>query len=268
MQDRKLVGWLPSLMIVVLSCHLFILPVVIEAESDVLGGVDLLETHPSDQTAFTQGLELYQDQLVMGTGQYGESGIGWLDLETGIFHKTEALPAAYFGEGLTFTTEALWQLTWKEGTAFKRNPISFEVLAEFAYDGEGWGLAYDTERDVLWMSDGSDVLSVRDAQTFELLDQVSVHFDRMPVDYLNELEYVDGVLYANVWLTNQIVKINVEDGSVERMFDLTELIKQTDMTEAEREQLDVLNGIAHIEGQRFYLTGKWYPVIYEVELID
>lgn len=268
MQFRNIVQWLPALVVGFVSYHLFVTVAIVEAETDILGAVHLIETHPSDNEAFTQGLELYKGELIMGTGQYAQSAIGWLDLETGLFHEAEVLPQHYFGEGLTFTEDTLWQLTWKEETAFKRNPLTLEVMAEVSYEGEGWGLAYDIERDVLWMSDGSSVLSIRDPETFELLDQLAVSFGDMPVDNLNELEYADGALYANVWLTKQIVKINLESGAVETIFDLTELIKQTKMTDAEREQLDMLNGIAHIEEARFYLTGKWYPVIYEVELID
>lgn len=241
---------------------------VIQAETELSGDIKLIQTLLSDQAAFTQGLELYHDKLIMGTGLYGESAVGWVNLATGKYEVVETLPDNYFGEGITFTDSHLWQLTWKEHTAFKRDPQTFVVIEEVAYEGEGWGVAYDNEREVLWMSDGSEFLTLRDPETFDVLNELSVTFEGAPLDNINELEFVNGALYANIWQTNQIVKINVDNGEVEKVFDFTDIIESTEMSQEELDQLDVLNGIAHIEGQRFYITGKWYPVIYEVELFD
>lgn len=252
---------------IILLISLGVSPIV-HADTELSGDIKLVETLLSDNEAFTQGLELSDDKLVMGTGLYGESTIGWIDLDTGKYETVETLPDHYFGEGITFTETHLWQVTWRENTAFKRDSQTFAIVEKVDYESEGWGIAYDNEREVIWMSDGSEVLTVRDPDTFDELEKLSVTFEGVPLEDINELEFVDGALYANVWQTNQIVKINLDNGEVEKVFDFTEIIESTEMSEEEQDQLDVLNGIAHIEGQRFYITGKWYPVIYEVELLD
>lgn len=234
--------------------------------------INLLAVYPSDQSAFTQGLEIHPGlephQLLMGTGLYGESSIGILDLKSGEYQVIDALKEEYFGEGVTVTDEAIWQLTWKEGTAFKRDMESFDILEEVDYSGQGWGLAYDFERQQLWMSDGSSQLTVRNKETFEVLETVEVTYNKQAVAYLNELEYANGLIYANIWLTNQIVAINPANGNVEYIYNLSDLIDKVsdDYSEKITAQMDVLNGIAHLEDNIFYLTGKHYPYVLKVEL--
>lgn len=234
--------------------------------------INLLEVYPNDQSAFTQGLEVHPEmephQLLMGTGLYGESSIGVLDLKMGQYRVIDALEEKYFGEGLTVADEAIWQLTWKEGTAFKRDLKSFAVLEAVDYSGQGWGLAYDSDRQQLWMSDGSSQLTIRDKETFEVLNTIEVTYNQQAVTSLNELEFANGLIYANIWLTNKIVAINPADGQVEYIYDLSDLIEQVNHNYSEEitAQMDVLNGIAHLEDNIFYLTGKHYPYVLKVEL--
>lgn len=234
--------------------------------------INLLALYPSDQTAFTQGFEVHPElepqQLLLGTGLYGESSIGILDLETGEYQIIETLDKQYFAEGLTLTENAIWQLTWKEGTAFKRALNSFEVLETANYTGQGWGLAYDEKRQVLWMSDGTSQLSLRDPDSFDLLDTLEVTYKQQSIGNLNELEFANDMIYANIWLTDQIVAINPENGQIEQIYDLKALIEQVNQKFSAEEvaNMDVLNGIAHKENNVFYLTGKQYPYVLEVEL--
>lgn len=234
--------------------------------------IRLLEVYPSDQQAFTQGLEVHPDlkeqQLLLGTGLYGQSSVGILDINTGEYRAVENLEDQYFGEGLTLTEDAIWQLTWKEEIAFKRDLDSFEVIDTATYKGQGWGLAYDQGRDILWMSDGSDQLTLRDPDTFDVLGTLDVKFNGQAISHLNELEFANELIYANIWLSDQIVAINPADGNIENVYDLQALIEQVnqDFTTEQVAKMDVLNGIAHKENNIFYLTGKQYPYVLEVEL--
>lgn len=221
----------------------------------------------SDAKAFTQGLELNgKGDLILATGQYGNSSIGILDPNTGQYDRVDYLDSSYFGEGITFTDEALWQLTWKEETVFKRDPQSLNIIDKYYYEGEGWGLAYDPEQDVIWMSNGSDIIQQRSAGNFELLDSIAVKLDGRAVENINELEYANGYLYANVWYTNKIIAINLSTGEIDYQYDMTTLLTDN-LTANQMNSMDTLNGIAHIQGDRFYITGKYYPVLFEVELL-
>ncbi|MDO4432370.1 MAG: glutaminyl-peptide cyclotransferase [Aerococcaceae bacterium] len=225
--------------------------------------VELIATYPSDATAFTQGLEYHTEKgLLLSTGLYGESSIGYLNLETGEREQVQSLEARYFGEGITVMPDGIWQLSWKEQTAFLRDVETLEVLQTAHYVGEGWGIAYDDSRSVLWLSNGSSKLQQYHPQTFAKLESLSVTENGKPVEKLNELEYANGFLYANIWQTNRIVKIDLETGAVVASFDLSEWVEPLQLTNPN----DVLNGIAHIEGERFYITGKRYPVIWEMDL--
>lgn len=225
----------------------------------------LIDVHPSDAAAFTQGLEMHEDELLIGTGLYGQSYLGMVDLNDGNIEVIDELDEQYFGEGLTITPQYIWQLTWRENTAFKRDIDTLEIIEEVSYEGEGWGLAYDEDRDVLWMSDGSSVLEQRDPETFELIDAIDVKQNNVEIRNINELEYANGLIYANVWYTHNILAISPDSGEVEANYDLSSL-HQDYFSEEELAQIDTLNGIAHIEDNRFYITGKLYPVIFELEL--
>lgn len=237
-----------------------LLPLNVQAADNV----ELIERYTIKEPVFTQGFELVDDQLVLGTGLYGESEIGWLNLETGDYQVQDQLDETYFGEGLTATPDYLWQFTWQEGKAFKRSLEDLSVTEEIEFDGIGWGMAYDEKANVIWTSDGSSQLTKRDPETFEALDTLTITFNNHPIEQINELEYANGVLYANVWQTNKIIKLNLQDGQVEQIWDLTELVEELTFVDADPDR--VLNGIAHIEDNRFYVTGKLYPIIWEVEL--
>lgn len=230
--------------------------------------VNLIETLPYDNVLFTQGLEVDEaGNLVVSAGKYGQSQIGIWHPETDTFIQTDALAGDEFAEGITFTDNYLWQLTWQEGYALKRDPDSHQVLDRVPYEGEGWGLAYNSDDDVLYMSNGSDTIQVRDPDTFELLDIHQIASDE-PIDQLNELEFANKSIYANRWHRKEIVQINPSTWEVVQRYDVSEIIAETPIDPADRQKMDSLNGIAHKEGNQFYITGKFYPYIYLVELIE
>lgn len=224
---------------------------------------NVLETYPRDPEKFTQGLVWSDGDLFQSAGQYGESQLLENDLETGDVIQSVSLDEEYFAEGLTLVDDHLIQITWREGTAFVYDAATFEVVDTYSYEGEGWGLCYDGE--YLWMSDGSPNLFKRDAETFELLETIPVTLLGSPVSNLNELECVDGSVYANIWFQDYIVQIEPETGLAIGLIDARDLLPQ-----AERMQMDsgaVLNGIAYIpERDTFLLTGKLWPTIFEVQL--
>ncbi len=226
--------------------------------------VTVANTFPHDPEAFTQGLELHDGLLYESTGLYGRSDVRVTDLRTGEVQQRVALPEEFFGEGLTVVGDRIWQLTWREQVALLRDRETLEELDRVAYTGEGWGLCYDEPRDRLVMSDGSATLTFRDPETFAPLDTLKVHRQGRPVEMLNELECVGDTVWANVWLTDEIVAISVADGRVVAQADLSGLL-----TKAERERADVLNGIADIPGRNTMLvTGKLWPTVFEIRLDD
>lgn len=231
-------------------------------------GQTLEKVTPADPQLFTQGFELDKDgRLLLGSGMYGQSQLGILDPETGVFDSKVALDERVFGEGITRAPGGIWQLTWKAGQAFLYDPQSFTLLKQVTYPGEGWGLAYDADRQVLWMSDGSSKLFRRDPETFDLIGSLEVKdITGQPISQLNELEYAKGLVYANIWQTNHIVAINPETGQIVKDYDFTQILAALDLSPQQRQQMDVLNGIAYVEGDRFLVTGKYYPVVMEVIL--
>lgn len=225
---------------------------------------EVLATYPHDPTAFTQGLLLTNDHFYESTGLYGESSLREVVPETGEVLREVGLSPDLFAEGLTLVADRLIQITWQEGEALVYNADTFEQTDTLSYDGEGWGLCFDGE--ALLMSDGSASLTRRDPETFEVLDKTVVTLRGEPVEMLNELECVDGSVYANIWQSDTIVKI-AEDGRVTQEIDASGLL-----TEAERTQLGpnaVLNGIAYdTETETFFLTGKLWPKMLEVRFVD
>lgn len=225
--------------------------------------VEVLETLPHDTDAFTQGLEIVDGVLYEGTGQSGRSYVSATDFATGEELARVDLPAPLFGEGITVTDSSLWQLTWTDGVAFERDPVTLEERRTVEYEGEGWGLCHQAEQDRLVMSDGSSELTFRDPETFEAIGSVEVTAAGEPVTNLNELECVDGVVYANVWLTDEIVRIDPETGEVTGEIDASGLL-----TDEEAQAADVLNGIARVPGcDSFLITGKLWPHMFRVEFV-
>lgn len=225
----------------------------------------VLNTYPHDTNAFTQGLLLHEGVFYESTGRVGLSTLRKVEIETGEVLQSVDVPPPVFAEGLTLVAEAerLIQITWQSNEAYVYDLETFEKLETFTYEGEGWGICYDGES--LWMSDGSNILTERDPVTFEVLDTVEVLAWEQPVTMLNELECVDDVVYANIWQTDFIVRIDKATGTVTGLVDGSELL-----TVEQRQELEpgaVLNGIAwNPEDETFYLTGKLWPSVFEVRL--
>lgn len=219
----------------------------------VLGGI------PHDTTAWTQGLELDGSALYEGTGIAGASQVRELDPVTGEVRRVGATPNNYYGEGITVVGDRIWQLTWRDGVAVEWDKATLTPLREVPVAGEGWGLCADGTRVV--RSDGTDRLRFHDPATFAETGSVAVTRDGQPVGNLNELECVDGQVWANVWQTDSIVRIDPANGQVNTVVDAAGLWPgQTG------DRGKVLNGIAHIGGDEYLLTGKMWPSIYRVRL--
>jgi glutaminyl-peptide cyclotransferase len=223
--------------------------------------VEVVAEHPHDPQAFTQGLVVDGDRFYESTGDYGYSDVREVEIESGEVVREEPLPPSLFGEGLAQVDDRLIQLTWREHVARVYDRETLTMVDEFDYEGEGWGLCYDGER--LVMSDGSATLTFRDPDTFDEIGSVDVTADGEPVGRLNELECVDGQVYANVYTANDILVIDPEGGEVTASIDASGLLTPDEAAEA-----DVLNGIAHAgDGDTFFLTGKHWPTMFEVRFV-
>ena len=223
----------------------------------------VVAAYPHDPDAFTQGLVVSDGELYEGTGRTGQSTLRRVELETGAVLQSRDLPDDLFGEGVAVLDGRIYQLTWRNGLAFAYDRETFDPLQTFAYDGEGWGLTTDGER--LIMSDGSDKLVFRDPATFAVLGSVAVRDGTAPVSMLNELEYIDGQVWANVWQTDRIARIDPATGRVTGWLDLTDLLPADDRPE---DPDGVLNGIAYdARAERVFVTGKLWPALFEIELL-
>ncbi len=223
---------------------------------------EVLNVYPHDPDAFTQGLIFLDGNLYESTGLYGESTLRRVALETGEVLQKIDLSPDYFAEGLTVWEETLVQLTWREGTGFVYSLEDFSLLQRFTVPTEGWGLTQDGER--LIMSDGSDNLFFLNPETFQVNGSVGVTWQGEPIRRLNELEYIRGEVYANIWQTDDIIRIDPESGVVVGWIDLTGILPP----EVRAENTDVLNGIAYDpEKDRLFITGKFWPLLFEVKLI-
>jgi glutamine cyclotransferase len=222
----------------------------------------VLNSYPHDPGAFTQGLVMENNILYEGTGRYGQSSIRKVTLETGEIWQQVELSDEYFGEGITVFGDNLIQLTWQANTGFVYDKESLELIRTFDYPTEGWGITHDDTH--LIMSDGTSTLYFLHPETFEVVRRVQVHDSGDAIDQLNELEYIHGEIYANVWRTDHIVIIDPDDGSVTGLIDLTGLLDE----ELYGDEADVLNGIAYdAENDRLFVTGKLWPFLFEVELV-
>lgn len=222
---------------------------------------EIIAEYPHDSAAFTQGLLFADGFLYESTGMYGASSLRQVELESGHVVRQKDLAQEFFGEGLALVGERLIQLTWKEQAAFIYRRDTFEPDGQFSYTGEAWGLAFDGSH--LVMSDGTEVLRFRDPDTFAEIRQVRVEDDGIPVRRLNELEYVRGEIYANIWQTDRIARIDPDSGRLLGWVDLTALRAAL----ANSEPVDVLNGIAYDpDGDRLFVTGKRWPKLFEIRL--
>ena len=221
---------------------------------------EVLAEYPHDDDAFTQGL-VYAGggELFESTGLRGRSTVRRVDLATGRVTQSESIDAAYFGEGLERVGDRLIQLTWQANLALVYDADTFEQVGTFSYDTEGWGLCLDNQNRLV-MSDGTSTLYFRDPSTFAELSTVEVTQDGEPLARLNELECVNGRVYANVWLTDTSVEIDPATGEVVAAIDASGLLSAD-----EAQSADVLNGIAYrSDTDTFLVTGKLWPTIFEV----
>jgi glutamine cyclotransferase len=221
---------------------------------------EVVHVWPHDRGAFTQGLLYLDGVLYESTGLNGESSLRKVELETGKVLKKISLPQQYFAEGLALKDNKLFQLTWQEHKCFVYDLATFEQKKEFTYPTEGWGLTTDGQQLVL--SDGSAKIRFLDPDTFEVKRTIDVTAGGKPVPYLNELEYVKGEIFANIWTTSYIVRIDPANGQVVGIIDLTGLLPPED-----RAGTDVLNGIAYDPATDcLFVTGKHWPKLFEIRL--
>jgi glutamine cyclotransferase len=230
----------------------------------------ITNVYPHSRSAYTEGLEWYDNALYEGTGDSdykGNSKLAKVDLATGKDLQKIGLAKEYFGEGITILNGKIYQLTYREGKCFVYDAKTFKKIKEFSYSGEGWGMTNDGTH--LIMDDSSNNLYYRNPETFAVVKAVGVSDNNGPLASINELEYVDGFIYANVWLTNYIVKIDPTTGNVISRADLSGLLEKyapNEVSEEEQRAGAVLNGIAYDSvGKRFFVTGKLWPKLFEVK---
>ncbi len=222
---------------------------------------EVVNVYPHDPDAFTQGLIMEDGVLYEGTGLEGESTLRRVDLETGEVLQMYALSDDFFGEGITVFGSKIIQLTWQSQKGFVYDKQSFDLLEEFSYSTQGWGITTDGNQ--LIMSDGTANLYFLDPETYEVIGQVEVRIGTAPVIRLNELEYINGKVYANVWMTDKIAIINPNTGQVTGWIDLTGIY-----TPETSNSNNVLNGIAYdAESDKLFVTGKRWPQLFQIELI-
>ena len=222
---------------------------------------EIVNRYPHDRDVFTQGLVFENGVIYEGTGRYGGSSLRKVELETGKVRQIYELPDQYFGEGITVFGDTIIQLTWKSGVGFIYDKNSFELLRDFAYDTEGWGITHDGE--CLIMSDGTSALRFLNPETFEITRRIDVNDNGVPVDRLNELEYINGRIYANVWQTDNIAIIEPGSGQVSGWIDLSGLLPPQSYSTP----VDVLNGIAYdTANERLFVTGKLWPWLFEIRI--
>jgi glutamine cyclotransferase len=234
---------------------------IVRVVSDIVPEIlntQIVESYPHSATSFTQGLEFEGDQLYEGTGQRGQSMVAQVDLKSGRIIKKIGLDATCFGEGITILGDEVFQLTWQEQRCFVYDKKTLQLKREMTYIGEGWGLCNDGTS--LIMSDGSERITFRDPKTFEILRTIEVYTHQNALANLNELEYADDLIYANVWMTNKIAVIDPRNGKVLSEIDATNLVRDG------KGNGDVLNGIA-FKNDEAYLTGKNWIKLFRVKFV-
>ena len=225
-------------------------------------GYKVEEVLPHDERAYTQGLFIHNGFLYESTGQKGASSLRKIDFKQGRVLQSVALPRQYFGEGACFHNDRIYQLTWEEQTCFVYDAATLKQMGTLSYRGEGWGLTSDSTH--LIMSDGSSTLFFRDPETFAVIRTVTVMNGQREVRWLNELEYIEGEVWANVYTTDEIVRIDPVTGKVTGIIDLTGLLARQFQTP----RTEVLNGIAYdADNKHIYVTGKYWAKMYRITLV-
>ncbi|HUR27217.1 MAG TPA: glutaminyl-peptide cyclotransferase [Planctomycetota bacterium] len=223
----------------------------------------VVATYPHDPEAYCQGLLLDEGVLHESTGLRGASSVRTVELASGRVLRKRELAPRFFGEGLALAGDELIQLSWQEHVAFRYDKRTLEPRGQFEYEGEGWGLAYDGVH--LVMSDGSDALVFRDPKTFAEVRRVHVRAQGKPLAQLNELEVVDGEIWANVWTQEFIARVDPATGNVQGIVDLRGLFDRRVIAHPDA----VLNGIAYdAKAKRLFVTGKLWPKLFEIEIVD
>jgi len=262
MKKRRQLGLLISTMVLVsVAISLVLLTDAPENSKPLSYSYSIVNVYPHDENAFTQGLLFDNGVLYESTGLYGNSSLRRVELETGEILQLYALPSDYFGEGITIFDNKIIQLTWLENKSFVYDKHSFELLQEFNYSTEGWGITSDGNR--LIMSDGTATLFFLDPETFQKIGQVEVR-DTGPLERINELEYIQGKVYANIWQEEKIAIINPQIGQVEGWINMSGI-----QNSGNQDANNVLNGIAYDAiGDRLFVTGKRWSQLFEIELIS
>ena len=226
--------------------------------------LQVVAAYPHDPVAFTQGLVIRDGVLYESTGLYGRSSVRQVDLKTGKIERSAPLDAQVFGEGMTILGNELFLVTWKNRIGYVLDPATFALKRTFRYGGEGWGLTDDGKH--LILSDGTAVLRFLDPKDGKLLKRLPVRDGDRLVEDLNELEFIDGEIYANLWYSDRIARISPETGTVLGWLDAAELRKHVDLADPRE---DVLNGIAwDRDAKKLYLTGKRWPKLFEVKVAE
>lgn len=220
----------------------------------------VINVYPHDTGAFTQGLVYKNGFLYESTGLYGRSSLRKVDPATGQIVKRVDIPKKYFAEGIAILNNRIYQLTWKSGTGFVYDLSSFKLLNTFSYNSEGWGITTDGKN--LIISDGTSRLYFMDPSTFRIFRSINVTYNNSPLKNINELEYINDLIYANIWQTNYIAEIDPETGKTVNILDLENILKKNLI----QDNVKVPNGIAYnYKTQTLYITGKLWPNLFEIE---
>ena len=236
---------------------------IVEAGAIPVLGYQIVNVYPHSSLAFTQGLVYDEGVLYEGTGLYGRSSLRRVDLETGRVLQQTHLDRTLFGEGVALWKDRIIQLTWQSGLGLVYGKENLAGICNFSYQTEGWGITTDNKS--LIMSDGTDILHILDPESFAEKGQILVTANGTPLKGLNELEYIKGQIYANVWPTNWIVIISPEGGEVKGKIDLHGILQENEIP---GHKVDVLNGIAYdAREDRLFVTGKLWPKLFEIKLL-
>ena len=258
--DLSIISKLSRLLLFLLACCAS--PLSQAQEQVVRYGYNILNTYPHNIDSFTQGLVYHEGFLFEGTGKNGQSNLSKINLADGEVLMNKSMSQRYFGEGIEIVDDKIYQLTWQSHLVFVHDKTTFESKGSHYNATQGWGLAYDGSH--LILSDGTANLQFMDPETFAPVRKVEVQLDGNAINQLNELEYINGEVWANVWQTDFILRIDPESGEVDSIVDLTGLSTQTQLGSSEA----VLNGIAwDAATERLFVTGKHWANLFEIELV-